>query len=165
MTPPPLFAETLQQIAVSPRRWRGLLKRRSVGESRGMSRYIRNGLAVFLGHIRGFFRREWSDQPDPEDDIREWLFEPANDLTHNVKSAGGRPLAIAAPGEKRHELIVAMTALLGVTSRETLDWIVTRMLASTDPAIHSLARGLKAMWIPARRAVVTALTVTCNWPA
>lgn len=45
-------------------------------------------------------------------------------------------------------MVVAMAALLGLTNRESLDWIVTRMSASSDPLMHSLARGLKAMWNP-----------------
>jgi hypothetical protein len=116
-----------------------------------MSPQLRNRLARILRHIRGYFGHELSNQPESEDDVHEWFFEPANDLTHKVKLASSGPPDKAAQGEQRHEIVVGMTALLGITSRDALDWIVTRMLASSDPAMHSLARGLKAMWDPDKK--------------
>jgi len=116
-----------------------------------LSQQFRNWVRVLLRPVRALFGQDLADPPKPADNIREWFFEPANNLTHNVALATGGPPASAPGGEERHELVVAMTALLGVTSRETLEWIVTRMLVSRDPAMHSLARALRAMWNPDKK--------------
>jgi hypothetical protein len=122
------------------------------GDPEEMSRQFRSGVAVLLRYLRGHFGRQSLDQPNSEDDVQEWLFEPVTALKSlsRAQLANG-PVQNGVVQGKRHELIVAMTALLGITSRETLDWIVTKMLASSDPAMHSLARGLKAMWDPDKK--------------
>jgi hypothetical protein len=114
-----------------------------------MSRPLRRRLAALGRHLRGIFGRDLSNQPTSQDDAQEWFFEPVKDIdAQRGKLANGQALARAAHGDERHELLVGMAALLGIKNRETLNWIVTRMLASSDPPMHSLARGLKAMWDP-----------------
>ena len=127
-----------------------------------MPRHLRNGLAVLLRHIRWSFGRESSGETTSKDDGQEWSFEPvknlyAPQLDVPVKLANGQAQTKPAQRDKRRELVVAMAALLGVINRQTLDWIVTKMFASSDPPMHLLARGLKAMWNPDKRGRASAL--------
>ena len=117
-------------------------------EYRNVYQQVRNHLASLLLYVQRRFGRELLDQPASGGYDQEWSFEPVTDhkVALEVKVANGRAHK-TAQGEKRHEIIVA-SALLGISSRESRDWIVTRMLGSSDSTMHSLARGLKRMWDP-----------------
>ena len=91
---------------------------------------------------------EWLDGPAVDAEDEDWALASADALKVPLDVRHARERGEAAPplAEQRHEIVVATAALLGVGTPETRDWIAARMLASPDPAMHSLARGLRRMW-------------------
>ena len=105
-------------------------------------------LASLLPFLGGRSGREWLEGPEVEAQDDDWALASADALKipFEIVHAKHREKAGAPLAEKRAEIVVATAALLGIGTRETRDWIAARMLASHDPAMHALARGLKRMW-------------------
>jgi hypothetical protein len=109
---------------------------------------LRKHLASLLPFLAGRLGARWLEGPEVDAGDEDWALTSAEALNVPLdpRHARGRAEASAPLAEQRAEMVVATAALLGICTPETRDWIAMRMLASPDPAMHSLARGLKRMW-------------------
>jgi hypothetical protein len=103
---------------------------------------LRNHLASLMQSLRTRFGHVEGQDEGPEEE--GWSLTAADELKVPLDARGANAQAPLAG--RRHEIVIATAALLGVSTRETRDWIVARMRLSRDPAMHSLARALNRMW-------------------
>jgi hypothetical protein len=107
---------------------------------------LRKRLAGLLPVFPRRLAAEWLEGPQVDTADDDWALASADALKVPLDVRHTKGEATAPLAEKRHEIVVATAALLGIGTRETRDWVAGKMLASPDPAMHSLARGLRRMW-------------------
>ena len=105
-------------------------------------------LASLLPFLPRRVQAKWLEGPEVDAEGEDWALASADALNVPLDTSAARRRAeTGAPlAERRAEMVIATAALLGIGTNETRDWIATRMLASPDPAMHALARGLRRMW-------------------